>query len=274
MELKTKEIKVLNHGFVRLVDFMGNDDSIVQAARVSYGKGTKTVREDEALIRYLLRHEHTSPFEMVEFCFHCKMPIFIARQWVRHRTASINEYSGRYSEIKDEYYIPDEWRFQDKINKQGSNSLKDLENEFYNYPEQATKEYIKNIDSSFSLYKDLLSYNIGKEMARMNLPVASYTEWYWKIDLKNLLHFLKLRLDGHAQKEIQVYGEAIYEIIKQIVPVTCKAFEDYILNAVKFSSDESKIIKDFLKDSKKELFEVAEKTLSKGEFREFQEKMK
>lgn len=217
------EIKVLDYGFVRLVDVMGDDSSIVQAARVSYGGGTKTPEEDEKLIKYLMKMRHTSPFEQVEFKFHCKMPIFVARQWVRHRTASINEYSGRYSAIKDEYYIPKNIYRQSTTNKQGSGE-----------EHAASPEMLKDIknlcEKAFKLYNDMIIVGVAKEQARIILPLNCYTEWYWKIDLHNLLHFLKLRLDITAQYEIREYAKAIETIIKPIIPVTYKAFEKLILN--------------------------------------------
>lgn len=239
-EILNKEIKCLDHGFVRLVDFMGDDAAIVQAARVSYGKGTKQVSEDRSLIRYLMRNKHTSPFEMVEFKFHVKLPIFIARQWIRHRTANVNEYSGRYSEMKEECYIPEmtQIRKQSEINKQARSDEafeENLANDILNKFEEFQK-------SQFIEYKELINTGLAKELARINLPLSTYTEWYWKIDLHNLFHFLRLRLDSHAQYEIQVYGQAIAEIIKDIVPIAFEAFEDYVINSVSFSKDEIKAL--------------------------------
>ena len=196
--LLNKEIKVLDKGFVRLVDVMGNDSSIVQAARVSYGVGTKTVNEDRGLIRYLLRHKHTTPFEMVEFKFHIKLPIFIARQWIRHRTANVNEYSGRYSEMKDEFYLPDveQLRHQSTLNKQARS-----EEQLDNQVSLEIQEMMQDTQESlYNEYKDLLDKNLAREIARINLPLSNYTEWYWKIDLHNLFHFLRLRIDDHAQR--------------------------------------------------------------------------
>jgi thymidylate synthase (FAD) len=240
-----KKIDVLNKGFVRLVDSMGDDSAIVQAARVSYGKGTKTVSTDEALIRYLLRNKHTSPFEMVEFKFHCKMPIFIARQWIRHRTASVNEISGRYSEMSDDFYVPEENHvtLQNPDNKQGGTNQLVSWNDFDNSNKYRIKrdrdgigdwksEFGGEQESIYRQYEKYIETGMRKELARINLPLSTYTEWYWKIDLHNLLHFLRLRLDSHAQYEIRVYAEAIYEIIKEIVPTTCKAFEEYQLNSL------------------------------------------
>lgn len=225
-----KEIKCLDHGFVRLVDSMGNDAAIVQAARVSYGEGTKTVREDKGLINYLLKHQHTSPFEMVEFKFHCKMPVFVGRQWIRHRTASVNEISGRYSEIKDEFYVPelDKINIQSKDNKQGRG-------------ETLSKEtgtlirdiLIKGQLDAYQDYRSLLDEELAKELARINLPLSMYTEWYWKIDLHNLMHFLRLRMDSHAQYEIRVFADAMYEIVKEICPITIDAFDEHVRLAKK-----------------------------------------
>lgn len=232
LENKLLEIKCLDKGLVRLVDVMPRvlpegqtaDSAIVQAARVSYGDGTKTLNEDRGLIRYLMRHRHTTPLEMVEFKFHCKMPIFIARQWIRHRTANVNEYSGRYSVIKDEYYIPeiDNVRLQSKNNKQGGNEiLTDADASTFLF-------YLDtNSEDSYSVYKTAIDSGISREQARMALPVNFYTEWYWKIDLHNLLHFLALRCDSHAQQEIQVYGNAMLDLIKPVVPITVEAWEDY-----------------------------------------------
>lgn len=244
VEIIGKEIKCLDKGFIRLIDVMGDDSSIVQAARVSYGKGTKTPSADRELIRYLMRHRHTSPFEMVEFKFHIKLPIFVARQWIRHRTANVNEYSGRYSEMKDEFYIPEieQIRTQSAINKQGRDDEK--------LPEETAKEILQMLQESQSLlyqqYQNMLESKLARELARINLPLSTYTEWYWKIDLHNLLHFLKLRLDWHAQYEIRVYAEKIAEILKIAVPMTWEAFEDYILDGINFSKQEINILKQII----------------------------
>jgi thymidylate synthase (FAD) len=240
-EIIGKEFPVLDHGFVRLVDLMGDDSSICQAARVSYGKGTKTVREDRTLLRYLMRHLHTSPFEMVELKFHIRLPIFIARQWIRHRTANVNEYSGRYSEMTDEFYIPElsQIRTQSEVNKQARSEV-----EFdITKAEEITSNMRKSQEDSYSEYKSYVDEGVAREIARINLPLSSYTEWYWKIDLHNLFHFLKLRLDHHAQYEIRVYAEVIANILKQILPMSYEAFEDYILNSVTFSSAELSLLK-------------------------------
>ena len=194
-------IQCLDKGFVRLVDSMGGDEAIVQAARVSYGKGTTKLSQDRGLIRYLMRHRHTTPFEMVEFKFHCKMPIFVARQWVRHRTANINEYSLRYSEARDEFYYPDpeHIQFQSALNKQGR--MGDVSDEL----KQKVREYFREIsDRSFEIYSELNDAGVARELARAILPVNLYTEWYWKNDLHNLLHFVGLRSDSHAQYELSL----------------------------------------------------------------------
>ncbi len=228
-------IPCLDHGFIRLVDSMGGDDAIVQAARVSYGKGTRKVSQDRGLIRYLMRNRHTTPFEMVEFKFHAKMPIFVARQWVRHRTANINEYSLRYSEARDEFYIPDEEHilFQSKLNKQGRSGevSADLK--------KKVRDYFREIsDKSYAIYSELNDAGIARELARAVLPVNIYTEWYWKNDLHNILHFLSLRMDPHAQYEIRVYAEAMAEIVKKIAPFAYEAFQDYVVGGMRFSSVE------------------------------------
>ena len=251
-------VKVLDHGFVKLVDHMGDDSSIVQAARVSYGKGTKQVNEDRGLIRYLLRHAHTTPFEMVEFKFHCKMPIFVARQWIRHRTASVNEVSARYSEMKDEFWLPENevWNQQSTVNKQGSSS------EIAEYSSGGwsptnivgAEEFVvgkarKAEEVAFDEYKRRLENGVSKEQARSCLPVSTYTEWYWKIDLHNLFHFLRLRLDSHAQYEIRVFGEAMATMVKEKCPLAWEAFEDYKLNAMTLSGLEVARLKSMLKDA-------------------------
>lgn len=231
-----KEIPCLDKGFVRLIDVMGDDAAIVQAARVSYGSGTKKVHEDRGLIRYLLRHAHTTPFEMVEFKFHVKLPIFVARQWIRHRTANVNEYSGRYSEMKDEFYVPapDQIRAQSTSNKQGR-----AEDAFAPEESERIRTMMSDTqDRLYAEYQELLGTDLAREIARINLPVSNYTEWYWKIDLHNLFHFLRLRIDAHAQYEIRVYGEAMAEIVKAVVPAAWEAFEDYLLHARRFSRKE------------------------------------
>lgn len=266
-----KEIKCLDHGFVRLVDVMGDDGSIVQAARVSYGAGTKTVNEDRGLIRYLMRHKHTTPFEMVEFKFHIKLPIFIARQWIRHRTANVNEYSGRYSIMKDDFYLPDlnQIRPQSENNKQGRS-----DETFSDEKANAIREKLGAVQKElYTEYESLLGEDLARELARINLPLSNYTEWYWKIDLHNLFHFLRLRIDSHAQYEIRIYGEALAEIVKEIVPHAWQAFEDYSLNSANFSKPELNAMKKMLEGVKVEDLNLDEIGLSKREFGEFQLKL-
>jgi thymidylate synthase (FAD) len=231
-----KEYPVLNHGFVRLVDYMGGDDRVVQAARVSYGAGTKTYREDSALIDYLLRHQHTSPFEQVQLTFHCKMPIFVARQWVRHRMARLNEVSGRYSVMKDEFYAPslDNIALQSTDNRQGraSEPLPQAE------AEAVLAELENQQAAAYASYKGLVDKGLARELARINLPLSVYTEWYWNIDMHNLFHFLQLRLDKHAQLEIRLYAQAMLEITAKVAPVCTAAFERWMRGSVTFSAAE------------------------------------
>ena len=243
-DILDKEFKCLNAGFVRLVDYMGGDESIVQAARVSYGKGTKSVSEDRILLRYLMRHMHTTPFEMVELKFHVKLPIFVARQWIRHRTASVNELSGRYSIMKDEFYVPESnaIKRQSVKNKQGRS-----EDEVPTELRQKVLEVLLSDQRyTYEHYENFLKDNIARELARINLPLSLYTEWYWKIDLHNCLHFLRLRLDKHAQYEIRVYAEAMAEILKCVVPMAWEAFEDYQLLGEHFSRMELSVLTDYL----------------------------
>ncbi|MDP6614426.1 MAG: FAD-dependent thymidylate synthase [Candidatus Marinimicrobia bacterium] len=232
-------IKGLDKGFIRLVDSMGGDDAIVQAARVSYGQGTSKVSQDRGLIRYLMRHRHTTPFEMVEFKFHCKMPIFVARQWVRHRTANINEYSLRYSEARDEFYFPDpeHIQFQSALNKQGRSGEVPLE------LKQKVLDYFKEIsERSFTMYQELNEEGIARELARSLLPVNIYTEWYWKNDLHNLLHFIGLRSDSHAQYEIRVYSDAMAVSVKAVAPFAWEAYQDYVVHGMRFSRIEQNLL--------------------------------
>ena len=247
-------IKCLDKGFVRLVDSMGGDGAIVQAARVSYGKGTSKVSQDRGLIRYLMRHRHTTPFEMVEFKYHCKMPIFVARQWVRHRTANINEYSLRYSEARDEFYYPDpeNIQFQSALNKQGR--LGEVSDEL----KKKVNTYFKEIsDRSFEIYSELNNAGVARELARAVLPVNLYTEWYWKNDLHNLLHFIGLRSDDHAQYEIRVFSDAMAESVKKVAPFAWEAYQDYVVSGLRFSRIErgilekklpKRVIEDLLED--------------------------
>jgi len=266
-----KEFKVLDHGMIRLVDYMGSDAAIVQAARVSYGEGTTKKSRDRELIRYLLRHRHTSPFEMVEFKFHVKLPIFVARQWIRHRTANVNEYSGRYSIMKEEFYIPppDDVSFQSADNKQGRSDEE--------VPQELKQEFIEHLASSqkeqYAGYSKFIEAGLAREIARIDLPLSLYTEWYWKIDLHNLLHFLRLRMDLHAQKEIREYANIMAKIVKAVCPAAYEAFVDFSLEAMTFTGPEIRILKQTLSDfelpdddtlkklglSKMERFELREK---------------
>ncbi len=236
-----QELGVLDHGFVRLVDYLGGDARIVQAARVSYGDGTKTVREDGALIDYLLRNRHTSPFEQVILTFHVKLPIFVARQWIRHRTARLNEISGRYSVMRDEFYVPNarEVRFQDKRNRQGGDGRE--------VPPELRERVISVLRSgqerTYVEYEGLLEDDIARELARVNLPLSLYTEMYWQIDLNNLFHFLRLRLDWHAQYEIRAYGDVMARIAQAVAPMAYAAFEEHELHGRSFSRTELDVLR-------------------------------
>ena len=271
-----RPIQCLNHGFVYLADYLGDDNSIAQAARVSYGEGTKKVSEDRGLIRHLLRNVHTSPFEMCEIKLHCKMPIFVARQWIRHRTASVNEYSGRYSQMIDEFYIPkaSALKKQSQANKQGR-SDEELTPEQQERVLQLLKE---DYQRQYANYQEMLELGLTRELARIGLSVANYTQWYWKIDLHNLLHFLRLRLDSHAQYEIRVFGEAIARILRDAYPLTYEAFEDYRLNSIMLTGPDLEIFKKLGLSEKfngAEAFQLAmERLKNKRESEEFVEKLK
>lgn len=231
------KIPVLNgQGFIRVIDYMGGDESIVQAARISYGAGTKTVREDRGLIRYLMRHRHTTPFEMCELKLHVRCPMDVWRQWIRHRTASVNEYSTRYSEAIDDFSttLPDGWRKQSKANKQGGDEF---------LPDNDGGRAMTAVEAGFlerarQVYRQRLELGIAREQARKDLPLSTFTESYWKIDLHNLLHFLSLRMDSHAQLEIREYANRIGEVVAQWVPLTWEAFVDYRLNSINLSASE------------------------------------
>ncbi|MEO1208433.1 MAG: FAD-dependent thymidylate synthase [Cyanobacteria bacterium J06638_20] len=236
---------VLDKGFIRVVDYMGDDSAIVQAARVSYGKGTKSPSDDRGLIRYLMKHWHTTPFEMCEIKLHVKLPVFVARQWIRHRTANVNEYSARYSILDKEFYLPGlaEMQSQSLTNKQGRQET---------LPEGTAREFRNKMavhaDFSYDLYEDLLREDsdepgLAREISRMVLPPNIYTQWYWKVDLHNLLHFLQLRADPHAQKEIQVYAHVIAEIVKLWVPHAFQAWQDYRFFAETFSRQEMEMLR-------------------------------
>lgn len=283
-------IKCLDHGFVYLVDYAGNDLSIEQAARVSYGQGTRKVSQAEALIRYLRRHQHTTPFEMVDLKFHAKLPIFVARQWVRHRTASINEYSARYSIIKDEFYVPEPEVIagQSKTNRQGRGELLPP-----NDAESVRQKLTEIGKAEYDVYQDLLNDDgsgrpvdgsepmVSRELARGPLGTFFYTEWYWKVNLHNFMHFEKLRKDPHAQYEIRVYADAMGAVIKDAYPIAWKAFEDYELNAVKFTALEIDVLTNLLEAkgvrfSLDELMATAEArgVANKGERQEMIDKIK
>jgi thymidylate synthase (FAD) len=261
-------IPVLDHGFIRVVDYMGDDAALVQAARVSYGAGTRTARDDAGLIRYLMRHWHSTPFEMCELKLHVKLPVFVARQWIRHRTASVNEYSARYSILDREFYIPDPSHLaaQSKSNNQGRGAL--LEGE-----EAARVLAILRDDSAraYDHYEAMLSQDgqqgLARELARMNLPANIYTQWYWKVDLHNLFHFLRLRADPHAQYEIRAYAEALCDVVKAWVPAAWSAFEDYRLNAVQFSGKGMQALRRMLRGETVTREDVG---MSAGEWREFE----
>ncbi len=233
----------LDHGFVRLIDYMGGDSSIVQAARVSYGKGTKKINTDTALIRYLMRHEHTTPFEMVELKFHAKMPIFVARQWIRHRTANVNEYSGRYSILNNEFYIPkpEDLGVQSLTERQGKGGPLDQDKAMF-VLNLLKEDSVKNYEH----YEKFLGTGLARELARIGLSLNFYTEWYWKIDLHNLFHFLKLRKDRHAQEEIRVYADAMGDITRKVASIAYSAFEDYKLNSKTFSGLECEVLSEII----------------------------
>jgi thymidylate synthase (FAD) len=262
-----RAIPVLDHGFVRVIDYMGDDAAIVQAARVSYGRGTKAVQNDEGLIRYLMRHWHSTPFEMCEIKLHVKLPVFVARQWIRHRTANVNEYSARYSILDREFYIPapEQLAAQSTVNNQGRG-------EVLTGDEAARVLDILRGDAmrAYDHYEEMLSQEgqqgLARELARMNLPANIYTQWYWKVDLHNLFHFLRLRADAHAQYEIRVYAEAICDVVKDWVPYAWAAFEDYRLGGVTLSGKAVDCLRRMLSGE-----EVTQETsgMSKGEWREF-----
>ena len=238
------ERKVHNHGFVKLIEVMGDDEEVVNAARISYGKGTKKFSETRNLIRYLMRHKHTSPFEMCEVKFHLKLPIFIMRQLVRHRTANINEYSARYSEMSDEFYEPED-KYIQKQSKQNNQGRGDPVEE----KGLMKFEMNRSADGAYHAYQHMLNYDVARELARIVLPVSNYTECIWKIDLHNFFHFVHLRSDFHAQIEIQDYANAMYECIEPHFPICCEAYEDYIKNGKSFSVQEMNVIKELLKNA-------------------------
>ena len=259
---------VLDHGFIRLIDYMGDDSAIVQAARVSYGAGTKHVQNDEGLIRYLMRHFHSTPFEMCEIKLHVKLPVFVARQWIRHRTANVNEYSARYSVLDREFYIPapEQLAAQSVVNNQGRGEV------LQGAEAARVLELLKSdADRSYDHYEAMLSQDgqqgLARELARMNLPANIYTQWYWKVDLHNLFHFLRLRADAHAQYEIRVYADAICRVVQDWVPLAYGAFEDYRLGGVALSGKAVDVLKRRLNG---EVVTQEGSGMSKGEWREFE----
>ena len=254
-EILYQPIPVLDHGFVRVVDYMGDDSSIVQAARVSYGKGTRRINEDRGLIRYLLRHRHTTPFEMAEIKLHVKLPIFVARQWIRHRTASVNEYSARYSVLDREFYLPQREHLaaQSSENRQGrNNSLTDSEASHVlrllrTDSENAYEHYLYFLnEDSCGTRRSGERIGLARELARINLSVNFYTQWYWKIDLHNFMRFLQLRADSHAQYEIRAYAETLLDVLERWVPLTAEAFHEHQLGAVHLSATAVRVIRDRL----------------------------
>ena len=270
-------IPVLDHGFIRVIDYMGDDTSIVQAARVSYGKGTKKVSTDSGLIKYLMRHWHSTPFEMCEIKYHVKLPIFIARQWIRHRTANVNEYSARYSILDKEFYLPspEHLAAQSKNNRQGRGNIikgdqakkvlnllkKDAEQTYDNYEMMLNERY----DGSIIDEKET---GLARELARMNLTLNTYTQWYWKTDLLNLMNFLRLRVDHHAQYEIRAYADVMLDSLKKWVPITYDAFMDYRVGGTEVSAKGKIIIQKLIKGEK---VNVEESGLSKREWNELME---
>lgn len=279
-EILYQAFPVLDHGFVRVVDYMGDDHAIVQAARVSYGAGTKKVNEDKGLINYLMRHRHSTPFEMAEIKFHIKLPIFVARQWIRHRTANVNEYSARYSILDKEFYIPspEHLAAQSTINNQGRgevlqgseaqhvlNLLKtDSETAYAHYEEMLNHDIAGNV-------ADPNKMGLARELARMNLPLNFYTQWYWKVDLHNLLHFLSLRADAHAQYEIRVYAQVMLDILKAWVPLTYEAFKNYRMNGAFLSESALNVVKRMING---ESVDQLNSGMSLREWREFMDLIK
>ena len=270
-------IPVLDHGFIRVIDYMGDDTSIVQAARVSYGKGTKKVNTDAGLIKYLMRHWHSTPFEMCEIKYHVKLPIFIARQWIRHRTANVNEYSARYSILDKEFYLPspEHLAAQSQSNRQGRGDIiegdqakevldlikSDAERTYKNYEQMLNERY----DGSII---DEKKSGLARELARMNLTLNTYTQWYWKTDLLNLMNFLRLRADDHAQYEIRTYADKMLDTLKKWVPITYEAFMDYRVGGTEVSSKGKSIIKKLIKGEK---ITIEDSGLSKREWNELME---
>ena len=270
-------IPVLDHGFIRVIDYMGDDSSIVQAARVSYGKGTKKVSTDSGLIKYLMRHWHSTPFEMCEIKYHVKLPIFIARQWIRHRTANVNEYSARYSILDKEFYLPEPNHLaaQSKNNRQGRGDIlqgeqakkvldllkSDAERTYDNYENMLNERYDGSVIDESQI-------GLARELARMNLTLGTYTQWYWKTDLLNLMNFLRLRADHHAQYEIRAYADVMLDTLKRWVPITYEAFLDYRVGGTEVSSKGKKVLKKLISG---ETIDLESSGLSKREWNELME---
>ena len=276
-EILYEPIPILDHGFIRVIDYMGNDNSIVQAARVSYGKGTKKVNTDAGLIRYLMRHWHSTPFEMCEIKYHVKLPIFIARQWIRHRTANVNEYSARYSILDKEFYLPDHKNLaaQSTSNRQGRGNViegsdaekvlkllkEDAERTYNNYEEMLNQRYDGSVIDENKI-------GLARELARMNLTLNTYTQWYWKTDLLNLMNFLRLRADHHAQYEIRAYADAMLDTLKRWVPITFDAFIDYRVGGTEVSLKGKKVLESFINGKE---ISIEDSGLSKREWNELME---
>ncbi len=278
-EILYEAVPVLDHGFVRVVDYMGDDSSIVQAARVSYGKGTKKVSTDSGLIKYLMRHRHSTPFEMCEIKYHVKLPIFVARQWIRHRTANVNEYSARYSILDKEFYLPSKGNLaaQSTSNRQGRGKLingqqadnilnilkKDAEQTYANYELMLNEKYEGSTINENNK-------GLARELARMNLTLNTYTQWYWKTDLLNLLNFLSLRADSHAQYEIRAYADVMINSLKRWVPITFEAFKDYRVGGMELSAKSKSVIQKMIKGQK---YDFESSKLSKREWNELMESL-
>jgi len=278
-EVLYQAIPLLDHGFVRVVDYMGDDSAVVQAARVSYGRGTRKVSDDRGLINYLMRHRHTTPFEMCEIKFHVKLPIFVARQWIRHRTASVNEYSARYSILDNEFYMPapEQLAAQSSVNRQGRGDV------LAGAEARRVFELLKrDAEQSYSSYEEMLNLNsdgtvrdpaqqgLARELARMNLTLNFYTQWYWKTDLYNFMHFLALRADSHSQYEIRVYADAMLDVLKRWVPLTHGAFMDYRVGSTAVSAKGMAVVKRLLAGEK---VEQKDSGLSAREWRELMDSL-
>ena len=276
-EILFEAIPILDHGFIRVIDYMGDDTSIVQAARVSYGKGTKQVSTDSGLIKYLMRHWHSTPFEMCEIKYHVKLPIFIARQWIRHRTANVNEYSARYSILDKEFYLPSNKNLaaQSQNNRQGRGDIidgdqaKEVLNLLKSDAERTYENYEKMLNQRYdgSIIDEKKS-GLARELARMNLTLNTYTQWYWKTDLLNLMNFLRLRADSHAQYEIRSYADAMLDTLKRWVPITYEAFMDYRVGGTEVSSKGKIVIQKLIQNKK---ISLEESGLSKREWNELME---